>query len=63
MKFDINLKNARYIDDIEIHFYRDVDEEETNSNLPVGWSSICLNETISFYVDHSMKNSYFTLDE
>jgi len=63
MKFDINLKNTKDVDNIEINFYKDHDEQEVNTNLPIGWSSICLNETISFYIDHKIKSSYLNLDE
>lgn len=47
-----NNKNEDY--DIEIVNYQNSINE---TNIPIGWSSICFDETINFYSDYLIKHN------
>lgn len=55
MEFNFNEEYEN--NNLMINEYINSDDIDINTDISVGWTSVCFNETISYYTDCNLKSS------
>ena len=56
-------KNMEYIDNLFINRDDNYDDNELLFDKPVGWSSVCFDQTVNYYIEHNSISNINELKE